>query len=222
MLERARSLGCRRSTSLRRVLTWLERVPAAKRAMKSLSWEIFFSRCAFCGFHLERIWVFGHHHLVVAAGVGDDGLVVDVGNVGADAVEEVAVVGDDDERAIVAHQEILQPVDGVEIEVVGGLVQEQGLGVAKEGLGQQHANLLPALQLAHVALVERLGQVQAVQQHGGVALGGVAVLVAYDAFELAQAHAVFVGQLGLLVDAVALFHGGPQGLLPMMTVSMTR
>ena len=45
------------------------------------------------------------------------------------------------------------------------------------------------------------------------ALGGVAVLVADDAFELAEAHAVCVGHLGLLVDAVALFKGGPQRLV---------
>ena len=37
---------------------------------------------------------FGHHHLVVAAGVDDDGFVIDVGGVGGDGVEEVAVVGD--------------------------------------------------------------------------------------------------------------------------------
>ena len=45
------------------------------------------------------------------------------------------------------------------------------------------------------------------------ALGGVAVLVADDALELAQAHAVLVGHLGLLVDAVALFERGPQRLV---------
>ncbi len=45
------------------------------------------------------------------------------------------------------------------------------------------------------------------------ALGRVAVLVADDAFEFAEAHAVRVGQLGLLVDAVALFQGGPEGLV---------
>ena len=39
-------------------MTWVERVPAAKRAMKSLSWAIFFSRCAFCDSSVERIWVF--------------------------------------------------------------------------------------------------------------------------------------------------------------------
>jgi hypothetical protein len=38
------------------------------------------------------------------------------------------------------------------------------------------------------------GNVEAVEQDGGVGFGGVAVLVADDAFELAQAHAVGVGQ----------------------------
>ncbi len=55
--------------------------------------------------------------------------------------------------------------------------------------------------------------VEAVKQNGRVALGGVAVLVADHAFELAQPHAVFVGHLGLLIDAVALFKRRPQRLV---------
>ena len=54
MLERARSLVCSRSTSLRLLVTCEERVPAEKRAMKSLSWAIFFSRWAFCDSRVER------------------------------------------------------------------------------------------------------------------------------------------------------------------------
>ena len=47
MLDRASSVVCSRSTSLRRDCTWLDRVPAEKRAMKSFSCAIFFSRCSF-------------------------------------------------------------------------------------------------------------------------------------------------------------------------------
>jgi hypothetical protein len=155
----------------------------------------------------------GHDHVVVAAGVDDDGLVIDVGGVGGDAVEEMAVVRDADEGAVVVVEEVLEPVDGVEIEVVGGLVEEQGFGLAEEGLGEQDADLLAALDLAHLALVELFGDVEAVEENGGVGFGGVAVLVADDAFELAETHAVGVGHLGLLVDAVALFKGGPEGLV---------
>jgi hypothetical protein len=57
------------------------------------------------------------------------------------------------------------------------------------------------------------GDVEAVEEDGGVGFGGVAVLVADDAFELAEAHTVGVGEFGLLVDAVALFEGGPEGLV---------
>ena len=131
MLERASSLVCRRSTSLRRLVTWLERVPAAKRAMNSLSCAIFFSRCAFWDFERGADLGLGHDHVVVAAGVGDDRLVIDVGGVGGHAVEEVAVVGDGDERAVVVVEEILEPVDRFEIEVVGGLVEHQGFGLAE-------------------------------------------------------------------------------------------
>ena len=57
MLERASSVVCRRSTSLRRDVVWLARVPAPNRAMKSFSCAIFFSRCAFSLSTLERICV---------------------------------------------------------------------------------------------------------------------------------------------------------------------
>ncbi len=57
MFDFASSVTCKRSTSLRRDCTWLERVPAEKRAMNSFNWEIFFSRCAFCASICERICV---------------------------------------------------------------------------------------------------------------------------------------------------------------------
>jgi hypothetical protein len=47
IFDRASSVVCSRSTSLRREVTWLARVPAPKRAMKSFNCAIFFSRCAF-------------------------------------------------------------------------------------------------------------------------------------------------------------------------------
>ncbi len=64
-------------------------------------------------------------HVVVAAGVGDDRLVVDVGDVGADGVQEVPVVRDGDEHPFVGVEEALQPADRLDVEVVGGLVEEQ-------------------------------------------------------------------------------------------------
>ena len=85
--------------------------------------------------------------------------------------------------------------------------------MSEQGLRQQHADFLSALQLAHLAGVHLVGNVEALQQDGGVALGGVAVFFADDAFEFAQLHAVGVGDLRLLVDGVALLHGRPQPLV---------
>ena len=163
MFERASSVVCSRSTSLRRDCTWLARVPAAKRAMKSLSCAIFFSRCAFSRFDARADLRLGEHHVVVAAGVGDDRLVVDVGDVRADVVQEVAVVRDDDQRAVVAHEELAQPVDRIEVEVVRRLVEQQRLRVAEQRLREQDTHLLAALQLRHRPFVQLVGNVEALR-----------------------------------------------------------
>ena len=152
----------------------------------------------------------GQHHVVVAAGIRDDGLIVDVGGVGADVVEEVAIVRDDDQRALVAHQELAQPVDRVEVEVVGRLVQQQRLGPAEQRLGEQDADLLAALQLRHLALVQLFRNVEPLQQDRRIALRAVAVLVADDALQLAEAHAVLVGHRRLGVEQLALLERVPQ------------
>ena len=57
MFERASSVVCSRSTSFLREVTWLERVPAEKRAMNSFSWAIFLSRCALSDSIFDRICV---------------------------------------------------------------------------------------------------------------------------------------------------------------------
>ena len=94
--------------------------------------------------------------------------------------------------------------------MVGRFVEQQRLRMAEQRLRQQHAHLLAALQLAHRALVHLVRNVEALQQDGGVALGLVAVFLADNALELAQAHAVGFGHLGLGVEHVALFERAPQ------------
>ena len=191
MFERASSVVCSRSTSLRRDVTWLARVPAPKRAMKSFSCAIFFSRCALSDSIARADLRLGQHHVVVAAGVGDDRLVVDVGDVRADRVQEVAVVRDDDQRAVVADEELSQPVDRVEVEVVGRLVEQQRLRAGRTAPAR--AARAPSGRPAARAIVRSCsssGMSSPCSRIGRVALGGVAVLLADDALELAEAHAV--------------------------------
>ncbi len=119
---------------------------------------------------------------------------------------------DDDEAAFVVADVVLQPAYGFEIEVVGGLVEQQDAGFAEERLCQQHTHFLAALQLRHLALVQGFGDVEAVEQYGGIALGGVAAFLADNTFEFAEAHAVLVGQIVMIfgVEFLACLERRPQ------------
>src|SRR5882762_4492989 len=97
------------------------------------------------GFDARADGGLGEDHVVVAANVGDNGFVVDVGNVGADFIEEMAVVRNDDENAFVGGQVILEPMDGIEVEIVGGLIEKERGRVAEKGLGEKDANFLAAV-----------------------------------------------------------------------------
>ena len=70
-----------------------------------------------------------------------------------DVVEEVPIVGDRDDRARVLLQEPLQPVHGLGIEVVRGLVEQEQVRVLQEQPGERHAALLAAGQRRDVGIV---------------------------------------------------------------------
>jgi hypothetical protein len=61
--------------------------------------------------------------------------------------------------------------------------------------------------------VQLVGDVEPLQQHGGVALGRVPVLLADDALELAEAHAIVVRHVRLLVELVPFLERGPQAVV---------
>ncbi|MNR53789.1 hypothetical protein D3C85_1738610 [compost metagenome] len=50
-------------------------------------------------------------------------------------IEEIAVVGDQQQRARVTLEPVFQPEDRIEIEVVGRLVEQQQFGRAHQRLG---------------------------------------------------------------------------------------
>ena len=51
-----------------------------------------------------------------------------------DAVEEIAVVRDEQQRAGIAREPVLEPQHGIEVEVVGGLVEQQEVRAAHQRL----------------------------------------------------------------------------------------
>jgi hypothetical protein len=61
-----------------------------------------------------------------------------------DPLQHVAVVGDEQQPAGAAPQLVLEPVDRVDVEVVGRLVEDQQVGRRQQGAGERDASSLPA------------------------------------------------------------------------------
>ena len=77
-------------------------------------------------------------------------------------------------------------------------------------LCQQNANFLSALKIAHLLIVQRLGDVETIEQDRGIAFGGISIFFGDNALEFPQAHAVFIGNFRLGKDTVALFNRLPK------------
>ena len=115
-------------------------------------------------------------------------------------------MGYHDHRVLKIDQELLQPGDGVQIQMVGRLVEQQDVRVAKQSLGQQHLHLLGAGQGIHLGVVELRLDAQAVQQVLGVGLRLPAVHGGELTLQLGGLHAVLLGEVLLHVDGFLLLH----------------
>ncbi len=94
----------------------------------------------------------------VVALVGDAPAAVELEDPAGDVVQEVAVVGDRDDRALVLGQVLLEPRDRLRVEVVGGLVEQQQVGRAQQQPAQRHAAALAAGEGADVGVGRRQAQ----------------------------------------------------------------
>jgi hypothetical protein len=77
--------------------------------------------------------------MAVIARVDVNGAVVDIQDVGGDVVEEALVVRNHQRTPAVLRQKLLEPADGQDVQVVGGLVQQHHVGPADQDLRQEHA-----------------------------------------------------------------------------------
>ena len=73
-------------------------------------------------------------------------------------VQEVPVVGDREDGAGVAGEELLQPLHALGVEVVGRLVQQQQVGLAQQQLAQRDPAALPSGERAHLGVRRRAPQ----------------------------------------------------------------
>ena len=91
----------------------------------------------------------------VVSRIGHETLVLEGGNVAHAGVHERAVMAHEQDRAVVAGYELLEPANTLEVEVVGGLVEEEEVGMAQQQLGKGDAHLPTAREVGR-GLVEVL------------------------------------------------------------------
>ena len=90
-------------------------------------------------------------------------------------VEKIAVVRDQHEGERILQQILLEPVAGFEIEVVGGLVEQQQVRLFEQQLGQRDAHLPAAGEFLGAARPVFLPEAQTVQHRAHLRFDGVAV-----------------------------------------------
>ena len=176
---------------------------ARKRSTNCWWWAISRSRLAISFSRRSRSPTLGLQEGGVVPGVELHRLVVDVEDAGRHVVEEPVVVGDHHQHPREVAQPGLQPADGEDVQVVGRLVQEQGVGVAGQHLRQQHAQPEAAREGRQGIVVHPRRQAQALEDGRRPGFGGVAVEALGPGLELGEAVGVEalpgLGQQGLLL-----------------------
>src|SRR5690606_16076349 len=110
--------------------------------------------------------------VVVVARPAGDAATVDLDDARGQRAQEAAVVGDEQQAAGERLEEAFQPRDRRDVEMVGGLVQQQDVGFAHQRAGQQHAPLHAARQRLEARL---RGQFELLDHLGHAAVEGAAV-----------------------------------------------
>src|SRR5208282_3835354 len=90
-------------------------------------------------------------------------------------VEKIAVVRNQHERVGVMGQILFQPIPGFEIEVVGGLVEQQQVRLLQQQLGQCNAHLPASGEFFGAAMPILLAETEAHEHASDLGLDGKSV-----------------------------------------------
>ncbi len=111
----------------------------------------------------------------VVAAIQTHFLVLDMRDMAHHRVEEIAIVGNQQQSAGITLEPVFQPVGGIEIEMIGRLVEQQQIARAHQGLGKIQTDAPATGEFADRPRAIGLAEAQAVQQLFGAVMGVVAV-----------------------------------------------
>ena len=118
-------------------------------------------------------------------------------------VKQVAVMADDDHRPRIIRQMILEPQCAFEIEIVGGLVQQQQIGRRKQRRRQRDAHTPAARELRTGSGLIGGGESEAAQNRGGAGRRRMRVDVHEPGLDVGNARMIVRG-LGFGQQRIAL------------------
>ena len=129
---------------------------------------------------------------------------------GADHIQEVTVVRNNDHGAVTLVQHLLQPANGIDVQVVRRFVEQQDVRIGKQRLRQQYTQFPAWGHFAHRTVMLFNRNPDAEQQFACARFGGVTVHLAILRFEIGDFIAVLFAHFGQTVDTVTLLLHFPQ------------
>src|SRR5690606_32414291 len=116
------------------------------------------------------------------------------------------VVAHDDNSVLELDEELFEPGNGFEVQVVRRFIEKQDVGIAEKRLRQQNAEPDAALEVLHHARLHILGHTKAGKQNFGLGFGLVAAHFAKEPLELRHTHTLVLGHVGLRIELFTLNH----------------
>ena len=140
------------SSSLMRLCTCLALVAwARKRLMKASRCSIWLALVAIGRLQLRAPLVFLAEIFGVVALVDVQPLVPDLHGAVDGHIEKIAVVGDQNVTEGIVLQVVFEPVAGLQIEVIGRLIEQQQVRLGKQQFGQSDSHLPTSTELIRLA-----------------------------------------------------------------------
>ena len=115
-------------------------------------------------------------------------------------------MGDNDDGILEVDQKFLKPCDGVQVQMIGGLVEQKDVRVPEQRLCEQDLDFLRSGQVFQIFIVKVRFYPEPVQQSRGVRFRFPAVHCGKLCLQLACFDSVFICKIFLCVDDLFLLH----------------
>ena len=115
-------------------------------------------------------------------------------------------MGYDDDCVLKADQKFLKPCDGVQVQMVGRLVEQEDVRVSEQRLCEEDLDFLRTGQVFQIFIMKVSFDPEPVQQSGGVRFRFPAVHCGELCLQLACLDPVFICEIFLCVDDLLLLH----------------